>query len=147
LKFTTNTAGTVSGVRFYKGSLNTGSHVGKLWNRTGTLLASVTFTGETGSGWQQANFATPVSIAAGQTYIVSYLAPNGHYSADNNYFATTGVSSPPLQALASGADGGNGVYLYGSGGFPTNTYQASNYWVDVVFNTTAADTTPPTTPA
>jgi GNAT superfamily N-acetyltransferase len=28
--------------------------------------------------------------------------------------------------------GGNGVYLYGSDGFPTATYNASNYWVDVV---------------
>ena len=29
----------------------------------------------------------------------------------------------------------DGVYLYGSGGFPTNTYLATNYWVDVVFVT------------
>ncbi len=39
----------------------------------------------------------------------------------------------PLTALADGAGGGNGVYLYGAGGFPTQTYNATNYWVDVVF--------------
>ena len=32
-----------------------------------------------------------------------------------------------------GADGPNGLYLYGSGGFPTNSFEGSNYWVDVVF--------------
>ncbi|MBL1266144.1 DUF4082 domain-containing protein, partial [Methylomicrobium sp. RS1] len=31
--------------------------------------------------------------------------------------------------------GGNGVYRYGSGGFPNSTYQSSNYWVDVLFAT------------
>jgi hypothetical protein len=30
--------------------------------------------------------------------------------------------------------GGNGVYLYaGSPALPTDTYNATNYWVDVVF--------------
>ena len=30
--------------------------------------------------------------------------------------------------------GANGVYHYGTGGgFPTDSWQASNYWVDVVF--------------
>ena len=52
---------------------------------------------------------------------------------------------PPLPALADGASGGNGVYKYGTSGFPTQTFNASNYWVDVVFNTTVPpDTTPPT---
>ena len=39
----------------------------------------------------------------------------------------------------------NGVFLYGAGGFPTGTYSASNYWVDVIFNPPSGpDTTPPT---
>jgi hypothetical protein len=46
---------------------------------------------------------------------------------------TTGIDSPPLHALQNGVSGGNGVYLYGAGGFPTNTFASSNYWVDVVF--------------
>ena len=44
----------------------------------------------------------------------------------------------PAHALATGIDGGNGVYLYGASGFPNSTYQATNYWVDVVFGTSAA---------
>ena len=42
----------------------------------------------------------------------------------------------PLTALRNGTDGGNGVYRYGASGFPNSTYQSTNYWVDVVFDTT-----------
>src|SRR5262249_20892966 len=35
---------------------------------------------------------------------------------------------------ANGVAGGNGVYVYGAGGgLPTNSYNAANYWVDVLF--------------
>jgi Domain of unknown function (DUF4082)/Bacterial Ig domain len=131
VKFQASRAGSILGIRFYKGPQNTGTHVGSLWNSSGTRLAQVTFTGETASGWQQMNFATPVSISANTTYIASYHT-SGFYSDDRNYF-TNAYTSGSLTALADGSSGGNGVYLYGSGGFPTNSYQASNYWVDVVF--------------
>ncbi|MFC3736266.1 N,N-dimethylformamidase beta subunit family domain-containing protein [Paractinoplanes deccanensis] len=134
MRFRSDVAGQVTGVRFYKGSGNTGTHIGRLWTSTGTLLGTVTFTGETASGWQTATLATPVTIAANTTYVVSYHAPNGHYAADTGYFATTGVDNGPLHALRNGVDGANGVYRYGTGGvFPTNTWQSANYWVDVVF--------------
>ena len=72
----------------------------------------------------------------GTTYLVTYYAPAGHYSADAGYFSNTGVDRPPLHALADGVDGPNGVYRYGTGGvFPTGTYQSTNYWVDAVFQT------------
>src|SRR5262249_33421339 len=54
VKFDTDVTGQITGVRFYKGTGNTGTHVGHLWTGTGTLLATVTFTNETASGWQQA---------------------------------------------------------------------------------------------
>ena len=79
------------------------------------------------------NFSTPVAITANTTYIVSYYAPAGHYSGDNSFFASAGVSNPPLQALAS-TTSVDGVYSYGSASlFPTSTYNSTNYWVDVVF--------------
>ena len=133
LKFRTNTAGYVTGIRFYKGSANTGTHVGHLWTRTGTLLGTVTFTNETASGWQQATFATPIQVAAGQTYVVSYYAPNGRYAQNISYFANSAVNNSPLIALQNGTDGTNGVYKNGASGFPTSSYSSSNYWVDVVF--------------
>ena len=75
VKFYSDVPGFITGVRFYKGSHNTGTHVGTLWASSGTKLASVTFSGETASGWQQANFSTPISIVANATYVISYLAP------------------------------------------------------------------------
>ncbi|QGN32454.1 DUF4082 domain-containing protein [Microlunatus sp. Gsoil 973] len=145
VKFRADQDGFVTGIRFYKGSGNTGTHTGSLWNTAGNRLATVTFTGESGSGWQQAEFATPVPVTANTTYVASYYAPAGHYSSDNNFFSSAGTVSSPLTALQDGTDGGNGVYRYGvGGGFPNSTYQGSNYWVDVVFNSSGVDTTKPT---
>jgi hypothetical protein len=137
LKFRADVDGVVTGVRFYKSALNTGTHVGNLWSSSGTLLASAVFTNESGSGWQQVNFTTPVSISAGTTYIASYFTPIGHYAFDASYFSAAGVDNSPLHALANGVDGGNGVFVYsGTSAFPTSTYSSSNYWVDVVFSST-----------
>jgi len=47
MKFRADVAGTVTGVRFYKGSANTGIHTGHLWSGAGALLATVTFSGAT----------------------------------------------------------------------------------------------------
>ena len=148
VKFTSDVGGQVTGVRFYKASANTGSHIGNLWTASGTKLASATFTNETASGWQQVSFATPVTITAGTVYVVSYFAPVGHYAGDGGYFATSGVDSPPLHALQDGVSGGNGVYRYSStSSFPNLTYQSENYYVDVVFATATGPTAPaaPTT--
>jgi hypothetical protein len=146
VKFRSDVAAYILGLRFYKGTGNTGTHVGSLWTGTGTLLAQATFANETATGWQQVNFASPVAIAANTTYVASYHAPVGHYAEDDNYFVTSGADSAPLHALANGVDGPNGVYVYGASvAFPTNTYNSANYWVDVVFSlnvwmqTTAAD--------
>ena len=134
LKFLSDTAGTVTGIRFYKVIANTGAHIGNLWSSTGTRLATATFTNETTAGWQQALFPAPVAIASNTVYVISYHANNGHYSADLNYFQAKGVDNPPLHAPANGVSGGNGVYAYGaSSAFPNRTYSAANYWVDVVF--------------
>src|SRR5207302_3065468 len=85
VKFLADRVGFISGIRFYKGSANTGTHVGNLWSGTGTLLASVTFSAETATGWQQATFASPVSIAAGTAYVASYHTNVGGYSDDRLY--------------------------------------------------------------
>jgi Domain of unknown function (DUF4082) len=114
---------------------NTGTRVGNLGSSTGTKLASATFAGETASGWQQVTFKTPVAIPANTVYVASYHTTRGHYADDTGYFAGAGRDTPPLHALQDGASGPNGVYQYGSGTFPSNGYQSSNYWVDVVFKT------------
>jgi hypothetical protein len=143
VKFQSEVNGYITGLRFYKGTGNTGTHVGHLWTSSGTLLASVAFTNETATGWQQANLTTAVAVAASTTYVASYRAPVGRYAVDEPYF-TTAFANPPLRALATGEAGGNGVYKYGASGFPTQSFNASNYWVDIVFNTEVPpDTMPP----
>jgi hypothetical protein len=136
VKFRSDIAGFITSIRFYKATANTGTHIGDLWTTNGTLLGTATFTGETGSGWQQVNFANPVPINANTVYVASYHCNNGHYSEDDNYFSTNGVNNPPLHALANGVLGGNSVYTYGAGSvYPNQTYNAANYWVDIAFAT------------
>jgi hypothetical protein len=148
VKFSVSQAGSVTGVRFYKSTLNTGTHIGNLWTSTGQLLATGTFTGESASGWQTLTFSSPAPVKPNTTYIASYYAPNGHYSADSSYFANGGAGLPPIQALASSSSGGNGVYRYATGGgFPSASYNATNYWVDAILDTSKASTTPPTVTA
>lgn len=135
MRFTSSSSGFITGIRFYKGVNNTGAHTGHLWSSTGALLGTVTFTGETAAGWQQANFTSPVAITANTVYVASYFSPTGDFAVDRSYFAVAGVNNPPLQALADGGAGaGDGLYMYGaSSQFPSNSFQSSNYWVDVVF--------------
>src|SRR5262249_4593716 len=114
------------------------------WTASGQLLASATFTNESASGWQQVSFSQPVPLDKNTTYVAAYFAPNGHYSADSSYFYTTppmgtnptitNVDSPPLHALRNTSGVANGVFSYaGASTFPTNSVNASNYYVDPVF--------------
>ena len=128
VQFQAASSGFITGVRFYKETDNTGAHIGSLWSSTGTLLATGTFTGESASGWQELDFSTPVAITANTTYVASYHTNTGHYALTSNGLSSA-VTNGPLTALASG-----GVYAYGSGNaFPSNSFNASNYWIDVVY--------------
>ncbi len=134
VRFTTDVSGYITGIRFYKGSTNTGTHIGNLWTNAGTLLGTATFNNETATGWQQVSFTTPVAIAANTTYVASYHTDAGNYSFDYGYFASA-FDNVPLHAVQDASSGPNGVYLYGTSAFPTSTYLSTNYYVDVVFTT------------
>ncbi len=140
-KFTAQSNGAVSGIRFWKNAENTGTHVGNLWDSSGILLASATFTNETASGWQTAALSKPVSLTAGKKYTVSYMAPNGRYVSSQNHNFQSDTPS-----LAVGTKN-SGVYTYGSkSAFPRNSWQSSNYWVDVQFTASNDSARPPVTP-
>lgn len=62
MKFKSQVAGQVAGVHFYKGSGNSGTHVGRLWSSSGQLSAKATSSNRTALGWQQVSFASPVVI-------------------------------------------------------------------------------------
>lgn len=133
VKFRPLVNGRLTGVKFYKAPNNTGTHIGNLWEGDGTHLASVTFTDETATGWQTATFSTPIDIVAGTTYVASYSVPNGRFSTSSQYFASEGITSQYLTALASGVDGNNGVFNETPGSFPSGSFQNTNYWIDVTF--------------
>ncbi|MFF2271652.1 DUF4082 domain-containing protein [Agromyces sp. NPDC058136] len=141
MAFTASTNGKARGVRFYKGTGNTGTHVGSLWDATtGQKLASATFQNETTTGWQQTLFATPVDLVAGRLYVVSYLAPKGRYSYTQGVF-TSAVTNGPLTAIADT----NGRYRYGTGGqIPSFGWNQTNYFVDVVFRNSVDQPIPAT---
>jgi transcriptional regulator CtsR/regulation of enolase protein 1 (concanavalin A-like superfamily) len=133
VRFNSDRAGWIKAIRFYKCATNTGTHVGHLWTNTGTLLATVTFTNETASGWQQADLPTPVAITAGTPYVASYYSQSQHFSQDLSYFAGHGHDQAPLHALADGVAGPNGIFRDNESAFPMEGNGAANYWIDVVF--------------
>ena len=144
-RFRSSVNGTITAIRYYKSSGNTGTHIGQLWSASGTLLGQATFTNETASGWQQVTLPAPVAITAGTSYVVSYHSSAGYYSNTANFFNNALVNGP-LTAPADASGANNGLYLYSaSPAFPNQNYSATSYFVDVVFNTAAAgDLTPPT---
>ena len=138
VKFQVDVPGTIKAVRFYKASAD-GSFVVSLWTSTGTLLAQKTVNA-TGTGWQTVTFTSPISVSPDTTYVASYhiTSTPGNiigYPFDAQYFGANGVDNGPLHALASGLDGGNGVFKYSNTPvMPTQTFNSTNYWVDAVFS-------------
>src|SRR5262245_7474168 len=52
VRFRVTQPGTITRIRFLKGTLVSGTHIGHLWSNSGTKLAEATFS-ETASGWQE----------------------------------------------------------------------------------------------
>jgi hypothetical protein len=131
VKLRSDVAGQITALRFWKASLENGPHVGRVWTATGQLVASVTFTNETGVGWQQQMLTTPVTVTAQTDYVVTVsTGANGYY---------VSAVSPPSSSLGSvvvnghlqtsGANGGR----YGPlGSFPAGVSNG-NYFRDIVF--------------
>ena len=96
VRFSSSVAGTITGIRFYKGTQNSGTHIGYLWSSTGTLLATVTFACETASGWQTATFSQPVAITPGVEYRASYHSTVGWYAVSLDGLANRGHERPAV---------------------------------------------------
>jgi hypothetical protein len=136
VKFWSSSQGTIAGIRFYRGRQNTHGYTTRLYSASGSVLGQGTSGGDvcTVPCWEEIDFASPIPIAANTTYVAAYYTSNGHY-ADDQFGLANGVTSGVLTAPASGAVGGNGVYV-NANGFPTKTLNSSNYYVDVDFTPT-----------
>jgi|GEM_PF-2395570 len=133
VRFRTNVPGTIKALRFYRGIGNASGYVARLWTLSGTLLAQASVTDGRIPGWQEVTLPSPVAISANTTYVVSYYSSNGQFSRDVDGLLNAIVSGN-LTAPSSASVGGNGVYVYATGGgFPTASYKNTNYWVDVRF--------------
>jgi hypothetical protein len=126
--FTSDVAGWITAIRFYKGVRNVGFHDLTVWGADGVPLGRETSSGETANGWQTQYLEHPVAIAAGTEYVASYHNDFGFYSSDTGFFDQGPLDASPLHAV-------EGRFHYGPRQFPSDTVSGSNYWVDVVFET------------
>ena len=101
------------------------------------MLATGTFTNESTQGWEQLDFTTPVPITAGTDVCGLVLRPEGALRGDTKGLSSA-VTNGPLTALASAA-ASTASTLYGHDAFPTHSWQATNYWVDVVYQPASAE--------
>lgn len=135
VRFKTSQAGYVTGVRFHKLATATGVHTGALWRNDGTLLASVVFSGESASGWQEAAFATPVALQPDVPYVIGVHTSDGKFTVEDGYFTdadhVAGILTAPMASVSSP----NGVFVYGEAlAFPDSTdFGNDRYDVDVIF--------------
>jgi Domain of unknown function (DUF4082) len=115
--------GSFVGVFLWRGSY-TGPVTARVWSADGILLAEQPAPGAQTA--QRINFSTPVPVQADTEYVVSYYTPTGGYLSAVDYF-TGNIAQTPFRIPVNA-----GVYRYG-GGFPTETWNAGNYWVEPTF--------------
>jgi hypothetical protein len=140
VKFQVDVPGTIKSVRFYKATVEDAVNIPvSVWTTGGTLVGQTTVS-VSGTGWKTATFTSPLPVSPDTTYIASYhvnSATPGQaigYPYTSQYFSSSGVDNGPLHALASGLDGGNGVYRNSATpAAPNQTFNSTNYWIDVVF--------------
>ncbi len=106
-----------------------GTHTGSLWSATGTRLADRHLRDETATGWQTAMLATPVAVTGRQAYVVVLLRAPGPLR------ATRRLLRQPVDHRRPDGPGGRQrpLPLRRGGGFPAYSWDATNYFVDVVF--------------
>jgi hypothetical protein len=149
-KFRVTQVGTISAIRFYKLTANgdNTAYTVNLWTNgnsgtPGTNLRTANSSTITGTGWKSISI-TPATLTPNIVYVISMHSSSGWYTFTNNYFPTTpdDYSRPPFVIVANNDDPagvGNGVWRYtATSAFPFNTGNTTNYYIDLVFNTTFA---------
>ena len=133
VRFTADVDGTVTGVRFYKGPDNTGTHTGTLWTANGTALATAPSPASRRRAGRRSTFASRCAITKNTSTSRPTAPPVGTLLRDPERVRR----ARPLAAAAAG-----GVRRRAP--TPTapasrSTRRARNYLVDVVFEKAAAD--------
>ena len=138
MKFRSDDDGYITALRFYKQPNNTGTHVGHLWSSTGQQLAEVHVHERDGLGLAGGDAADAGGDRQGHhLHHVLPLEPRP-VRLQPRLLLRAASTDAPLHAPADCLAGGNGVYKYGASAFPDSTFNATNYWVDAVFEQTPA---------
>lgn len=139
-----NVDGRVRGVSWrFPDTLPSGTVTGLLYGMTalgaGDLLASAAFAAPVAGAWCTQLFAAPVAVAADDPLIVAIWTPD-RYVATSSFWDDGAVTSGDLVGVQDGTDPfglgatRNGRFNSGAApAFPANTFNATNYWVDVLF--------------
>lgn len=140
MKFSSDNAGSVVALQFYRSAKQTKAYGATLWNN-GVAVATTTFPASTQVGWQTATLNTPYSVNKGRVYTVSYLASDGQYAQTPGALGST-VSNDGLNA--HGSVHANGA----SSTLPTTSGKGTSFMLDVVFSATGGSSasTPTATP-
>ncbi len=87
VKFTSEVFGTVTGVRFYKSTANTGTHIGSLWSTSGQRSRRRRSRTRRRRAGSRSTSRRPSRSMPNTTYIACATShPAGHYAATQNYF-------------------------------------------------------------
>lgn len=123
--FTPASNGTITGVRFYQASEDTGASSATVWTSDGARIATAPIPPGP-NGWREIPLDRAVPIESGREYVVSYQASRGHHAVEEGTFSQgSTIESGWLTAL-------DGVFTYGEG-FPDERSNGDNYFVDVTF--------------
>jgi hypothetical protein len=121
----------------YSGYLFGGTVSGGKGVPSNTALATLTFPSTITAGqWNEARFASAVSMPSGSYFFASVYFPAGLYGAASNRFAGSSTQATDGSQLFAAVDGeinpGNGLYEYGTAGAPLTHGSSSWYGVDVI---------------
>jgi hypothetical protein len=147
VRFQTSHEVAITGVRIYRYDPSTIR--GSLWDSSGELLARGTFGPGPTSAWQDMEFASPVTIEPGRTYIASYFTPKTRYAFEYGYFTNAGRTVGPITALQATSAQPNGIHCYDDaacGSFPVRAFRDSTYWVTPLWRDPALPATPAVEP-
>ena len=101
VKFRSDINGYITGIRFYKGANNTGTHIGNLWTSRGHAAGHRDVHQRDGDRLAAGHASpTPVAITANTVYVASYFAPNGGYAGDNSVLRSRGRGQPAAACTA-----------------------------------------------
>jgi hypothetical protein len=147
-------AGTITAVRFYATTTVSGTYTGAVWevtsndgssSGTGTLLGSkVRPSGPTAGAWNTIVLDTPVAVTTGKLYRVGLHNTAGRYVATGSFApfvgGAGGLTNGDIWAPHTGdnpaglGSQSNGTFEINAAlAYPTDTFSAGCYFVDVVF--------------